>query len=635
MSDGLQPAIAGLCGRLAGLLAALPGDHVKGGVHFLREVHAQGAAPGAPDPLAHLDLSPVERDIIVLAGLTEDHEGFSAVFRILHPHGEPRPSAGLAAQLFASGSRTAFRMLLQSGRPASLGLLRINGSGPFFERSLELSDRIWTTLRGADDWPSSLSRTVQIASLAGLEEWLAESQVCRAVRALGNNESCTILVTAVTEELAFERGLALAKAAGRIAAGTLDARLTDDLRASFRGHCLLRRHVPVLLASPPDGPASAASAPPSFEGYPGAAIVCGKEGSLLLRCDRPVLSVSAERLLPTARKRMWQAAIPTLNDQQAAELAIYTIEPAAASELSTDMACLSRLEARAIEPSDLPACLRARSALIHSAGVKLIHPTADWDSLVLPTDREELLRDAVSRLAYQEMVFDQWGFLRGRPGARGVRMLFAGPPGTGKTYSAEVLANELSRDLLLVDISRVVSKWIGETEKNLATVFDTAERAHAVCFFDEADALFGRRTEVSDAHDRYANLETAYLLSRLDRFEGLAILATNLRQNIDPAFLRRMEFVVDFDEPDLDERYRLWRCHIPDGMDLDTNVNLYELATLYAVAGGFIRNAAVAAAFMAAADGGRISRNHLLRAVRREYTKAGRPFPGVPAGTRL
>ncbi|MBA4182215.1 MAG: hypothetical protein C0506_16650 [Anaerolinea sp.] len=211
-------------------------------------------------------------------------------------------------------------------------------------------------------------------------------------------------------------------------------------------------------------------------------------------------------------------------------------------------------------------------------------------------------------------------------------MLFAGPPGTGKTLAAEVMANALDVDLLVVDISRVVSKWIGETEKNLASVFDAAERAQSVLFFDEADALFGRRTEVSDAHDRYANLETAYLLSRLERFEGLAIMATNLRQNIDPAFLRRLEFVVNFDEPDREARYQIWRRHIPGDGVLDSEVNLYELAALYPVVGGLIRNSAVAAAFLAAADGGRIMRGHLVRAVRREYEKAGKAFPGVPPG---
>jgi SpoVK/Ycf46/Vps4 family AAA+-type ATPase len=229
-------------------------------------------------------------------------------------------------------------------------------------------------------------------------------------------------------------------------------------------------------------------------------------------------------------------------------------------------------------------------------------------------------------------VLDEWGFLAGRPGARGVRMLFSGPSGTGKTLSAEVMAAELGVDLLLVDISRVVSKWIGETEKNLAEVFDVAENAQAVLFFDEADALFGRRTEVSDAHDRYANLETAYLLTRLERFEGLAVLSTNLRQNIDPAFLRRLEFLLEFEEPGPEERAALWQCHLPPGAPLESDVDLGEIAALYPVVGGFIRNAAVAAGFLAAAEGSPITRRHVVRAIRREYDKTGRAFPGLPAG---
>jgi SpoVK/Ycf46/Vps4 family AAA+-type ATPase len=178
----------------------------------------------------------------------------------------------------------------------------------------------------------------------------------------------------------------------------------------------------------------------------------------------------------------------------------------------------------------------------------------------------------------------------------------------------------------------VVSKWIGETEKNLAAVFDAAERAQAALFFDEADALFGKRTEVSDAHDRYANLETAYLLARLERFEGLAILATNLRQNIDPAFTRRLEFVVEFDEPGPAEREALWRCHLPALAPLAAEVDLSELAALYPVVGAVIRNAAVAAGFLAAAEGTPITGPHLIHAIRREYDKTGRPFPGVPPG---
>jgi SpoVK/Ycf46/Vps4 family AAA+-type ATPase len=281
---------------------------------------------------------------------------------------------------------------------------------------------------------------------------------------------------------------------------------------------------------------------------------------------------------------------------------------------------------------DVAASMRARSGLSLSAAVKLVRPIATWSDLVLPADHEEQLREDIDRLLHQARVLDDWGFLDGRPGARGDRMLFAGPPGTGKTLSAEVMAHALDVDLLVVDISRVVSKWIGETEKNLAEVFDAAEHAQAVLFFDEADALFGRRTEVSDAHDRYANLETAYLLSRLERFEGLAILATNLRQNLDPAFLRRLEIVVDFEAPGTEEREALWRCHVPGGAPLGPDVSLRELAAIYPVVGGLIRNAAVAAGFLAASAGTPIDRHHFMRAIRREYEKQGKPFPGAPPG---
>jgi SpoVK/Ycf46/Vps4 family AAA+-type ATPase len=209
-------------------------------------------------------------------------------------------------------------------------------------------------------------------------------------------------------------------------------------------------------------------------------------------------------------------------------------------------------------------------------------------------------------------------------------MLLSGPPGTGKTLAAEVLAHTLGVDLMVVDISQVLSKWIGETEQRLAEIFDAAEPARAVLLFDEADALFGKRTEVSDAHDRYANLETAYLLQRLERFEGLAILTTNLRQNIDAAFTRRIEFFVEFDEPERHEREELWRAHVPAAAPVADDLDFAELAARYTVVGGLIRNAAVAAAFSAAADGGAITRDHALHALRREYEKHGRAFPGCP-----
>jgi SpoVK/Ycf46/Vps4 family AAA+-type ATPase len=331
---------------------------------------------------------------------------------------------------------------------------------------------------------------------------------------------------------------------------------------------------------------------------------------------------------------MWSGVLPGLAEHAHALAASYAVDPAVATEVAGDLAAVEAIESRRADLADVADSVRIRSAPPLAAGVQLLRPRASFESLVLPAERLAQLHEAVARLLHQGRVLDEWRFLADRRGARGVRLLFAGPPGTGKTLSAEVLAGALGVDLLVVDISRVVSKWIGETEKNLAAVFETAERARAVLLFDEADALFGKRTEVSDAHDRYANLETAYLLARLETFEGLAVLATNLRANVDGAFLRRLEFVVDFEEPGQAEREALWRCHIPPGAPLGDDVRLAELAALYPVVGGVIRNAAVAAAFLAATEASAITRQHLVRAIRREYEKTGRTFPGIPVGSR-
>jgi SpoVK/Ycf46/Vps4 family AAA+-type ATPase len=192
------------------------------------------------------------------------------------------------------------------------------------------------------------------------------------------------------------------------------------------------------------------------------------------------------------------------------------------------------------------------------------------------------------------------------------------------------MAKTLGMDLLVVDIASLVSKWIGETEKNLAAVFDLAERSRALLLFDEADALFAKRTNSQDAHDRYANLETAYLLQRLERFEGVAVLTTNLRGNLDSAFSRRFEFIVQFPEPDASARQQLWRMHLPTTAPFAADVNLAELAEWYVLSGAQIKNAALAAAFFAAAAGSAIHQHHFLLAIEREFDKAGRAHPGFP-----
>jgi SpoVK/Ycf46/Vps4 family AAA+-type ATPase len=247
---------------------------------------------------------------------------------------------------------------------------------------------------------------------------------------------------------------------------------------------------------------------------------------------------------------------------------------------------------------------------------------ATWDDLVLPEPQRRVLRDVAAHVRQRATVYERWGF--GRQGSRGlgISALFAGASGTGKTMAAEVLGNELALDVYRIDLSSVVSKYIGETEKNLRRIFDAAEEGGAILLFDEADALFGKRSEVKDSHDRYANIEVSYLLQRMECYRGLAILTTNLKSAIDAAFLRRIRFVVQFPFPDASQRAEIWRRVFPADAPTD-GVDVERLARLN-VAGGNIRNIALHAAFGAADAGEPVRMTHLLRAARSEYAKLER-----------
>lgn len=253
-----------------------------------------------------------------------------------------------------------------------------------------------------------------------------------------------------------------------------------------------------------------------------------------------------------------------------------------------------------------------------------IEPVATWDDIVLPEPQRAILRDVAVHFRQRTTVYESWGFSAKSRRGLGISALFAGPSGTGKTMAAEVLANELDLDLYRIDLSGVVSKYIGETEKNLARVFDAAEEAGAILLFDEADALFGKRTEVKDSHDRYANIEVSYLLQRMEAYRGLAILTTNLKGSIDDAFLRRIRFLVNFPFPDARQREEIWRRAFPRATPTE-GLDYARLARLN-VAGGNIRNIAMNAAVLAAEQRTPVTMAHLLRAARAEYAKLERPL---------
>jgi SpoVK/Ycf46/Vps4 family AAA+-type ATPase len=260
-----------------------------------------------------------------------------------------------------------------------------------------------------------------------------------------------------------------------------------------------------------------------------------------------------------------------------------------------------------------------------AAVAERVPTAAAFDDLVLPAATLALLHDFLAWRRHGRAVLEDWGLGRAFGREPGATALFAGPSGTGKTMAAGVVAAELGLPLYRVDLAGTVSKYIGETEKNLERIFTAAARAEVVLFFDEADALFGKRSEVADSHDRYANIEISYLLQRMERHAGLTILATNLSQNLDEAFLRRLDTVVEFAPPRAADRERLWRRLATTRAPLAADVDFALLAKGFELTGGSIRNAALAAAHLAAAEGEPIAMRHLMRAVARELAKLGKP----------
>jgi SpoVK/Ycf46/Vps4 family AAA+-type ATPase len=276
-----------------------------------------------------------------------------------------------------------------------------------------------------------------------------------------------------------------------------------------------------------------------------------------------------------------------------------------------------------ISMDDLYAACRSQSNHKLSQMAQKITPHYTWSDIVLPTDKLQQLKEIYNYVKYRHVVYYEWGFHRKVSLGRGLNALFSGSSGTGKTMAAEIIANYLKMDLYKIDLSSVVSKYIGETEKNLNKIFKEAETANAILLFDEADALFGKRSEVRDAHDRYANIEINYLLQKIEEHEGVVILTTNFRKNIDDAFTRRFHFVVDFPFPDQEYRLKIWRNIFPPGIPRNHDVDLDFMARKFKITGGNIKNIALTTAFLAASDGKEIRMEHIILATKREYQKMG------------
>lgn len=277
-----------------------------------------------------------------------------------------------------------------------------------------------------------------------------------------------------------------------------------------------------------------------------------------------------------------------------------------------------------VERQDLFAAARAHSNPRLAILARKIDPRYGWEDIILPADQLTQLREMIATVQSRPVVLDKWGVGKKLVASRGVTALFSGPPGTGKTMAAEIIASGLGLDLYKIDLSTVVSKYIGETEKNIERIFKEAEQSNAILFFDEADALFGKRSEVKDSHDRYANIEISYLLQRMEAYDGVTILATNLRANLDEAFTRRLQFSINFPFPEVEDRLRIWKTLIPGEVPIEEDIDFDYLAERFRFSGGNIRNVIVNATYLAAADGGLVTMGHFLHGTRRELQKMGR-----------
>lgn len=333
--------------------------------------------------------------------------------------------------------------------------------------------------------------------------------------------------------------------------------------------------------------------------------------------------------LPAGGTAVWRGALGPDADafDLAGTVAPYHLGGDRVGRAARAAAALAAFDGTPLSAAHVRLAARRQSASGLEQHARRIEPAVDWRDLVLPAGPLTQLRELALRARHRDRVLGDWRLSAGGGRGRGVLGLFAGESGTGKTLSAEVIAADLGVDLYVVQLSSIVDKYVGETEKNLERIFTEADRTDAVLLFDEADAVFGKRSEVKDSHDRYANLESAYLLQRLESFDGIALLTTNLRANIDDAFTRRLDLVVDFPFPDAEQRLALWRhglAHVPRVDGLDTG----PLARDFELSGGAIRGAVVTAAYLAAGRDEPVGAGDLLEGARREYRKAGRLVPG-------
>ena len=373
----------------------------------------------------------------------------------------------------------------------------------------------------------------------------------------------------------------------------------------------------------------------AFAHFPGLIVAGTAKGGGHVELGRAALGVALPRTELEDRERAWKAALdPHGLEADAVELAArYVIGPGAIADVATEAERYAKAAGGPVDLVGLEAAVSRRLSLRVGTFGAVVQRKARFAELVLPDDVVDTLKDVIAMVRERSQILERWGYQRHLGISRGVSALFSGEPGTGKTMAASVVASELGLELVRIDLSTVVSKFVGETEKNLGKIFDEAQDAHAMLLFDEADSLFGKRTELKTAQDRFANLEVNYILQRMETFDGVSILTTNAESSIDPALQRRLNFRIRFPEPEVDERAKLWRMLLPPSTNLHELVDFHALAERFDMTGGYIKNAVVRAAVIAARAGRTMVAEDLWIGAHHEYVEMGKVMPQLPGGS--
>ncbi len=579
------------------------------------------------------DLDAADLEILLVAIAPDLDARFERLYAYLHDDvSRRRASAGLALELATGGDglNVDRHRLAPGAALVAAGLVLVEEpERPFLTRSLRVPDRVTGHLLG-DDRPEPRVESilldvapVQAKSVDRLARSLAAGTRLAYVRERSGTAGRAFAAAAVRRAGLGVLGADLTRISGGDDPVELGSALVREAR--LRGAALVAGPVEMLVDR---GPAAVRA----FAEVPCPAVLLGTRGWDPAWSREVPLSMDAPLLLNDERRLAWESAfaedgppasLPAGLDP-AAVTAGFRLDPEQVRRAAVAARRLAEAERRPLEPGDLTAGARAQNAGGLERLARRVAAGAGWDQLVLPPDALAQLNELTARARHRERVLATWGMGGGSARGTGVTALFAGDSGTGKTLSAEVVAADLGLDLYVIDLATVVDKYIGETEKNLDRIFAEADRVNGVLLFDEADAIFGKRSEVKDARDRYANVEIAYLLQRMERFDGLAVLTTNLRANLDEAFLRRLDVIVDFPMPEEDDRRRLWAQHLPASLPTAPDVDLGFLARSFKFSGGNIRNCCLAAAFLAAADDRPVTMMDLIRATEREYQKLGR-----------